>query len=214
MRRLIRWVGVLVLACASHAQAGVIVGGGQTSVALDLPLLSSVGLNLTGTTGPVIVPGELPGSVAFPITGATTFEYTAGTVAPFSGTIEHAGGVTFNDTLTVGDFTIGYDAARVGGARSGFFVADNIGFPGAVLFDIGSLDVTTASTTLLLAAGDLLVSSTLAGVLGNTQLTGVDVGDALVRATAVPEPGVLALLLVSGIAGVYAGRRRRTDRPR
>ena len=63
----------------------------------------------------------------FPITGTTTFQYTAGTFAPFSGTIEHAGTVSFNaNTLTIGNFTIGFDAARAGATTSGFFVADNV----------------------------------------------------------------------------------------
>ena len=123
------------LALSGQANA-VSVSSGQTSVLLDTPLLATVGLSLSGVGGPVIVPGNLgPDSVAFSINGRdaaapalpTTFSYTAGTLAPFSGTIEHTGTVLFNDgALEVGNFTIGFDAGRAGAATSGFFVADNV----------------------------------------------------------------------------------------
>jgi hypothetical protein len=199
MRKLLKWTGALALALSTHANAALVTGG-QTSVALDLQLLESVGLTLTGVTGPVIIPGELMGSVAFPINArdaaapalATTFEFTPGTVAPFSGTIEHSGGVIFNETatdpgITVGNFTIGFN--------------------GTNFFDIANLVILAATDSLLRATGDLLVSTQLAGVLGNANLAGVDVGDALVNA--VPEPGALALILVAGLALVAATRGRR-----
>lgn len=212
MQKWMTWIGAAALGLSVHANAApVLVTGGQTSVALDLKLLDSVGLALTGLTGPVIVPGELPDSVAFPINPrdaappalATTFEFTAVTVAPFSGTIEHSGGVTFNDSLTVGNFTIGFNGTN-------FFVADNLTFVGVPLFDIGNLVVLAATDSLLRASGDLLVSAALAGVLGDPALAGVDVGDALVNA--IPEPGALALVLVAGLGLVAATRGRRARR--
>lgn len=205
------------LAVSSQASA-VGVLGGQTNVLLDTGLLASVGLSLSGVGGPVIAPGNLgPDSVAFAINGRdasapalpTTFKYTPGTLAPFSGTIEHTGTVLFNDgALEVGNFTIGFDAARAGAATSGFFVADNVTFVGVPLFDVGIPSALTASSSWLMVAANLLVSSELAGVLGNMGLTGVDVGDALVEAVAVPEPDTLSLMLAGLLLGGIAVVRR------
>ncbi|MEM1289887.1 MAG: alkaline phosphatase [Cyanobacteria bacterium P01_H01_bin.162] len=84
--------------------------------------------------------------------------------------------------LEVGDFSIGFDPARVSDDASGFFVADTITF-NAPLFDVGNPGVLSAEgDTLLLDAADLLVSPELAGVLGNDALIGADVGDARIDA--------------------------------
>ncbi|MEQ8839074.1 MAG: hypothetical protein RID07_19870, partial [Lacipirellulaceae bacterium] len=153
----------LFAATTTHA-ADVI--GGQTNVLLDTgALASAASLNLSGVSGDVIAPGDLgAGSVAFPINARdaaapqlpTTFSYATGTLAPFSGAIEHTGEVFFDtddsDGTTsmdaiVGDFTIGFDAARVGtlsGLASGFFVESTTGIA-AILFDIenpSALDAT------------------------------------------------------------------------
>lgn len=210
---------LLVVTLAVSSQAGAVrVSSGQTNVLLDTPLLASVGLSLTGVGGPVIAPGNLgAGSVAFSISGRdaaapalpTTFEYTPGTLAPFSGTIEHIGTVLFNGgALEVGNFTIGFDAGRAGAATSGFFVADNVTFVGVPLFDVGIPSALSATTDMLMVAANLLVSSELAGVLGNAGLVGVDVGDALVEASAVPEPGTLSLMLAGLLLGGVAVARR------
>ncbi len=126
---------------AVHAEQRF-VNGGQTNVLLDTALLSSVGLDLSGVSPDVIVPGDLGmDSVAFtinPRTGSdpTTFAYELFSLAPFSGTIEHTGSVFFNmDALEVGNFSIGFDAARVVGDNSGFFVESTTGLL-AILFDI------------------------------------------------------------------------------
>lgn len=195
---------------STHALA-IDVTGGQTSVLLDTDLLSTAaGLDLSSVSPDVIVPGELgAGSVAFGInardaaTLPTTFTYEPG-LASFSGTIEHTGSVFFNsDTVEVGNFTIAYDAARVGGDRSGFFVSSTTGVV-APLFDVGSPVVDPADATGLGINADLLVSSEFAAFLGDTGLTGADVGDAFVNA--VPEPGSLGLIAVGGLAAL---RRRR-----
>ncbi|MEM9416165.1 MAG: PEP-CTERM sorting domain-containing protein [Planctomycetota bacterium] len=200
------------LLVVSPALAADVVGG-QTNVALDTTLLSTAaGLDLSSVSADVISPGSLPGSVAFGINARdaavlpTDFTYTPGTLAPFSGTIEHTGSVFFNnDTVEVGNFTIGFDANRVAGANSGFFVESTTGVS-AILFDIGGPNGLTATNSALIIDADLLVSPEFAAFLGNTALTGADVGDAQVDATAVPEPGSAALLAVLG--GLMVRRRR------
>ena len=205
------------IACAftasftASAQNDVV--GGQTNVLLDTSLLSAAaGLDLSSVSSDVIVPGELgSSSVAFGINSRsasslpTTFNYANG-LASFSGTIEHTGSVFFNsDTVEVGNFTIGFDGARVGGDRSGFFVESTTGVA-AILFDVKANSVPQADATGLQINGDLLVSAEFAGFLGDTGLTGADVGDAFVNAAAVPEPTSLALLALGGLA---VARRRR-----
>ena len=86
MRVLLGMVAALLLLPISlgHAQNQQ-VNGGQTSVLLDTTTLSSVGLDLTGVSADVIVPGNLTAdSVAFVINPATDFTYTVFDLAPFS----------------------------------------------------------------------------------------------------------------------------------
>ncbi len=198
----------------ANANGQRLVNGGKTSVLLDTATLSSVGLNLTSVSGDVL-PGDLgDGSVGFainPRNGSlpTSFIYTAGSLAPFSGTIEHTGSVFFNEpdeTLEVGNFTIGFDADRVGESRSGFFVASTVGLA-ATLFDIENPSSLDAGVDNLLITANLLVSAELASVLGNASLAGADVGDALVSATAIPEPST-TLVLSGMIVGLLSRRRR------
>jgi hypothetical protein len=204
----------------AHAQV-VQVDGGATSVALDTATLASAAnLTLSGVS-PGIGAGSLPGSVAFPITARTaptlptTFAYNpASFLTSFSGTIEHRGSVFFNTgTVEVGDFSIGYDAARAVGLGatqpSGFFVRSNRGVS-AILFDVAGPTTLTPTAASLTIQSNLLVSPEFAGFLqqnglATTNLTGADVGDALVQAT-VPEPSALPLSLLA-LAGVVKRRR-------
>lgn len=210
--------GAIVALTAGTAFAQTDVTGGQTSVLLDTATLSAAAsLDLSGVSSDVIAPGNLgAGSVAFGINARdaaslpTTFSYDSSDfLGTFGGTIEHTGSVFFNsDTVEVGNFTIGFDAARVGDNRSGFFVESTTGIA-AILFDVAApsqLDATDSSLTI---AADLLVSAEFAGFLtanglASSDLTGADVGDALVQA--VPAPGGVAML---GLAGLAAARRRR-----
>lgn len=212
-----RIVTVLALAAsAGVAQAQFDVTGGQTSVLLDTDTLASAAsLSLSGVSAGVIAPGELgASSVAFGINARdaallpSTFSYDAG-LASFSGTIEHTGSVFFNaDSVEVGNFTIAYDAGRVGGDRSGFFVESTRGIS-TILFDVAAPSFLSADASGLIIEADLLVSSEFAGFLLDNQLasadlTGADVGDA--RVNAVPAPSALALL---GLGGLACARRRR-----
>lgn len=208
----------LSLACGVAVAAPVEITGGQTSVLLDFDTLSSAAsLNLSGVSGDVIAPGNLgAGSVAFGINARdaaslpTTFSYDSDNfLGTFGGTIEHTGSVFFNsDTVEVGNFTIGFDGDRVGGDRSGFFVASTVGVA-AILFDVGAPSTLEAGTGSLTIGADLLVSSEFAGFLvanqlASADLTGATVGSALVQA--VPAPGAVAML---GLGGLLAARRRR-----
>lgn len=188
---------VAVAACATTAAANnVEVVDGQTSVALDTATLAAAAsLNLTGVAGPVIAEGNIPGSVAFPINSrdagepllATSFEYdSTDFFGFFAGAIEHEGSVIFNDSIEVGNFTIGFDASRIdqGTGASGFFVASTIGVV-APLFDVVPTGLSAGATGLEISA-DLIVGPEFAGLLVDlglaaSDLTGADVGDALVQ---------------------------------
>jgi hypothetical protein len=187
---------------------------GVTSVFLDLPTLSSVGLNLTGSSG-VVDPVSSAFLVGFPILPSTTFAFdfsNAGAITPLGGTIEHSGSVTFNNTLTVGNFSIGFDPGRSSATKSGFFVKDTIA-TGAPLFDVGTINNLTfnPSTSAFNLASNLLVSPELAGVLGNTDLTGAEIGAASINGTAVPEPMTILGALAAG-SFLAASRRRAANK--
>ena len=196
----------------------VSVIGGQTNVALDFDTLSAAAsLDLSGVSSDVIAPGNIPDSVAFSINSRsvpslpTTFSYDPSDfLGSFSGTIEHTGSVFFNnDTVEVGNFTIGFDANRAVGANSGFFVESTTGIA-AILFDIGAPSTLNPGSSELEIGADLLVSAEFGSFLFDnglsaTNLAGADVGDALVQAT-VPAPGAGAVLAA---AGLFASRRRR-----
>jgi hypothetical protein len=188
------------------------VESGVTSVFLDLPLLESIGLNLTGTSDDIVPPVSDDFLVGFEITDDTDFSFSdEGGFTLVGGSIEHTGSITFNDAITVGDFSIGFDASRVSDAATGFFVQDTLD-TGAILFDVASI-VPTFDGEALTIAGGLLVSPEFAGVLGNPDLTGALVGQAQTNAetepASVPEPTSGLMLLVAG-AAIAAGRRQLT----
>lgn len=206
------------MACCTTAMAQIDVIGGQTSVLLDTDTLSSAAsLDLSSVSPDVIAPGSLgDSSVAFGINPRdammmpTTFSYETG-LASFGGSIEHTGSVFFNmDSVEVGNFSIGFDDGRIGGDRSGFFVASTTGIE-AILFDVASPSDISATSSGLLIEADLLVSSEFSTFLqdaglASSDLTGADVGDALVEGV-VPAPATAMLFGVAGL-GAIARRRR------
>lgn len=209
--------GAALAAAVSSVAAADFVGvvGGQTNVLLDFALIEgATGLVFEGVSDGVIVPGNLgPDSVAFGITSPsaanlpTTFNYDSDDFYnTFDGSIEHRGSVSFNGSadVTVGNFTIGYDAVY------GFQVIDNLDLQLA-LFDVVIADAAPGVDTFKVS-GDLQISQAFATALldlglAGGDLTGVDVGDTFIEGfnQAVPAPGVMALGVIAG----FAARRRR-----
>jgi hypothetical protein len=184
---------IAALSLGGVASAEIVgVVGGQTSVLLDLELIGSVtDLELMGASGGVITPGNLgPDSVAFAITSpdagavGSDFQYDSDDfIATFSGTIAHRGTITFNDSITLGNFDIAFDEGL------GAFAVFDTFFDGTglgALFQIG-LPLTIAPLEQTFdVMGDLLITQNFATILldlglTDTDLTGADVGDAFVQ---------------------------------
>ncbi|MGF1512933.1 MAG: alkaline phosphatase [Elainellaceae cyanobacterium] len=160
------------------------VESGVTSVFLDTALLeSAAGLALTGADS-AAEPFSEAFQVGFAINDETDFSFNAEPFTPVGGTIEHDGTVTFNDAITVGDFSIGFDAGRASDVASGFFVANTIeGNDLGILFDVGAPGVLEiAEAELTITEADLLLAPEFAGALGLSELTGADVGDTRIDA--------------------------------
>ena len=165
-----------------------IVRSGTTSVSLDLPLLElAAGITFVDAN----TDGEAFSSefqLGFPIIEDTDFSFETEPFAPVNGTIEHSGTVTLNlnDTeVTVGDFSIGFNASRVSDTTSGFFVSDttedvlNL----EILFDISAAPNVTTESGLTISEADLLVAPELADAIGSPILTGADIGDTRIDAS-------------------------------
>ena len=169
---------------ASPSSEELTVESGVTSVFLDLELIeSATGLALTGVDSDA-APFSEAFQVGFAINDDTDFSVTADPFAPVGGTIEHDGTITFNETVTVGDFSIGFDGDRVSESASGFFVADTVeGNDLDILFDIGAPGVLeTTDSELTIAEADLLLAPEFTDALGLPDLTGADVGNARIDA--------------------------------
>jgi hypothetical protein len=214
---------IAVTAMVAHPTAAIAVSfqvqSGVTSVFLDVPLLQSVGLALTGTSADVVAPVNDNFLVGFNITPATDFSFSAeGGIVPVGGSIEHTGSITFNDQLTVGNFSIGFDPTRTSGQASGFFVEDTLDDVGAILFDIATLETANFDGEDLTLGANLLISQEFAGVLGNASLSGAVVGEAQIDAEAasvpesasVPEPASVLSILGAGLAVTVANKRKLT----
>lgn len=171
------------------------VDSGTTSVFLDLPLLESA-------AGITLVEADSTGEsfsedfqVGFPIAEDSYFAFKIDPFAPVSGSIKHSGTITLglgDDEVTVGDFSIGYDPARVSETASGFFMADTTedDLELEILFDVGTPgSVSADAESLEIAEADLLVAPEFAEALGSEELAGADVGDTRIDASAI-EPEI------------------------
>ncbi|MFN6483156.1 MULTISPECIES: hypothetical protein [unclassified Nostoc] len=176
---------------------------GVTSIDRDHEdILSSIGLNLTGTNQTV---APIPSNylVGFNIDSATNFTFSdEGGFTPLSGTIEHTGTVTFNKEITVGDFSIGFVQGRTVTGASGFVLRDTFSL-NTILFDLNiSEPVAFDNKNLTIPDVKLLISPEFAKILNNTNLTGLFAGTARIDAqvVAVPEPdSVLAILAMGAV---------------
>ncbi|MEM9503598.1 MAG: hypothetical protein AAGA01_06535 [Cyanobacteria bacterium P01_E01_bin.43] len=195
---------------------------GTTSVFLDLELLeAAAGLVLEGVDSEAM-PFSDDFQVGFAINDETDFTYAIDPFAPTGGSIEHDGTITFDTVdnpdadITVGEFSIGFDASRVTDTASGFFVADTLDGNGLdILFDIsvpGVVEATAADLTI--AETDLLLSAEFASALGLAELTGADVGDARIDAFTSDLVGQARVaiaagdtLTLSGFGGIGQGAR-------
>ena len=165
-----------------------IVNSGTTSVFLDLPLLElAAGITFVSAN----TDGEAFSEdfqLGFPIIEDTDFSFETEPFSPVDGTIEHSGTVTLNlndADVTVGDFSIGFNASRVSNTASGFFVSDTTedALDLEILFDISASPNVTTDEGLTISEADLLIAPELADALGSSILTGADIGDTRIDAS-------------------------------
>ena len=165
-----------------------IVNSGTTSVFLDLPLLElAAGITFVSAN----TDGEAFSEdfqLGFPIIEDTDFSFETEPFTPVDGTIEHSGTVTLNlndADVTVGDFSIGFNASRVSNTASGFFVSDTTedALDLEILFDISASPNVTTDEGLTISEADLLIAPELADALGSSILTGADIGDTRIDAS-------------------------------
>jgi hypothetical protein len=181
---------------------------GVTSIDRDHEdILSSIGLNLTGTNQTV---APIPSNylVGFNIDSATNFTFSdEGGFTPLSGTIEHTGTVTFNKEITVGDFSIGLAQGRTVTGASGFVLRDTFSL-NTILFDLSiSQPVAFDGQNLTIPDVRLLISPEFAEILRDTNLTGLFAGTARIDAqvVAVPEPDSVLAILAAGAVLLATG---------
>ena len=165
-----------------------IINSGTTSVSLDLPLLeSAAGITLvSANTDSEAFSEEF--QLGFPIIEDTDFSFETEPFIPVDGTIEHSGTVTLSlngGDVTIGNFSIGFDASRVSDTASGFFVSDTTedALDLEILFDISAPGNITIDEGLTISEADLLVAPELADALGSSSLTGADIGDTRIDAS-------------------------------
>ncbi|MCC5648665.1 hypothetical protein LC609_02215 [Nostoc sp. XA013] len=173
---------------------------GVTSIDHDHEdILRNIGLTLTGSNH-TVAPIPRNYLVGFNIDSATNFTFSdQGGFTPLSGTIEQTGTVTFNNQITVGEFSIGFAPGRTIKDASGFVLRDTFSLD-TILFDLSlSEPVAFDGKNLTIPDVKLLVSPEFAKILGNPDLTGLFAGTARIDAqvAAVPESdSVLAVLAV------------------
>ncbi|MBG1262675.1 hypothetical protein [Nostoc commune] len=173
---------------------------GVTSIDRDHEdILRNIGLTLTGTNHTV---APIPDNylVGFNIESATNFTFSDESgFTPLSGAIEQSGTVTFNNQITVGDFSIGFAPGRTVKDASGFVLRDTYSL-NTILFDLSLPEpVVFDNQNLTIPDVKLLVSPEFANILQKPELTGLFAGTARIDAevAAVPEPdSVLAVLAV------------------
>lgn len=187
-------VVMLFLVVANPAFSQDTIISGTTSVNLDFTALeTAASLQLSSVDNTSLPAAPFP--AGFAITSSTPLEYNADPFSLVGGSIDHLGSVTFTivgteNTVEVGDFTIGFDGSRATEGNSGYFVEDTISGLG-ILFDVAAPDTLVATPDGILIEGILRVSPEFAAYLttnnlATTDLTGVDIGSAQVNASTEP----------------------------
>ncbi|MEA5506565.1 hypothetical protein VB735_26385 [Halotia wernerae UHCC 0503] len=191
------------------------IKSGVTSVAEDHEeILRSLGLNLTDMNNTA---QTIPDEFAFGFNIAPDTNFTFSDVGGFSqpsGTIKHTGTITFNNKLTVGNFSVGFAPTRAINNASGFFLEDTVSL-NTILFDLsapGNLDFDGKNLTL--ANVQLLFSPEFANTISNPSLAGEFAGTAQIDAkvSAVPEPTNTIAFATAGmilLAIKYKNKSRR-----
>ncbi len=178
------------------------IKSGVTSIAEDHEeILRSLGLNLTDMNNTA---ETIPDDFAFGFNIAPDTNFTFSDVGGFSqpsGTIKHTGTITFNNDLTVGNFSVGFAPTRAINNASGFFLEDTVSLD-TILFDLsapGSLDFDGKNLTL--ANVKLLFSPEFANIIGDSNLAGKFAGTAQINAkvSAVPEPTNTIAFATAGV---------------
>ncbi|TVR52329.1 MAG: PEP-CTERM sorting domain-containing protein [Puniceicoccaceae bacterium] len=194
-----------------------------TSAALALPLSLSAS-NVTSITLDLVEFGNLTGLSVSDVNQTASpsplyalgFEVDLGSVLPtMGGTLEHSGSsITFDGTVTVGDFSIGFDLDRDIGLNSGYFVKDTLN--DLVLFDVTFPQISLSGNDFSFGPSLLLISSELESFLGKDQgsiagsLVGMFRVDAMVDdGVVIPEASTYALILGLGALGFILFRRRK-----
>ncbi|MBG1241960.1 hypothetical protein [Nostoc sp. NZL] len=176
---------------------------GVTSIDRDHEdILRNIGLRLTGSNNTV---APIPSNylVGFNIDSATSFMFSdEGSFTPLSGTLEHTGSVTFNDQITVGEFSIAFAPGRTTKDASGFVLRDTISL-NTILFDLSIPEpIAFDGENLTIPDVKLLISPEFAAILQNSNLAGLFAGTARIDAqvAAVPEPDSVLATLAAGAA--------------
>lgn len=163
------------------------VDSGTTSIFLDFETATGIALTGADSDGK---PFSKEFQAGFPIIEDTDFTFETDPFTPVSGTIEHSGTITLGEgpmQVTLGEFSIGFDAERVSDTASGFFVADTtddaLGLD--ILFDVGTPGNIATDEGLTISEADLLIAPELAEALGNTDSVGADIGDTRIDASTV-----------------------------
>jgi hypothetical protein len=149
-------------------------------------------------------------------TQATTFDFTPGSPQTHTGAIGLGGIARFSvstlaggGSLLYGDYTLQYDATRIGGLYlgTGWYLKGNIP-PTAAAFDILGVSVVETPGTLTIS-GNLGVSYEIANFLyGTPSDQGANVGSFTFTGQVVPEPSASILLLAAAAVSAGFGRRR------
>ncbi|BBD68127.1 hypothetical protein NIES4072_45610 [Nostoc commune NIES-4072] len=176
---------------------------GVTSIDRDHEdILRSIGLILTGSHN-TVTPIPRNYLVGFNIDSASNFTFSdEGGFTPLSGTIENTGTVTFNNQITIGDFSIGFTPGRTVKDASGFVLRDTYSL-NTILFDLSLPEpVAFDNQNLTIPDVKLLVSPEFANILQKPELTGLFAGTARIDAevAAVPEADSVLAVLAAGAA--------------